>query len=47
MLFQLIISLSVCAPLIAGLGLLQVSNNNGNVQIFFVVTLRNCVLQNR
>ena len=46
MLFQISISLSVGAPLIAELSLLLVSHNNENVHIHFVVTLCNLVLQN-
>ena len=46
MLCQLRISLSVCAPLIYGLGLLGFSHNNGNIHICFVFTLLNIVLQN-
>ena len=46
MLFQLSISLSVVAPLLAGLSLLLVIHNNRNVHILFVVTLCNLILQN-
>ena len=45
MLYQLITSLSVCASLIVGMGLLQVTHKNGNVHIRFVFTLHNRVLQ--
>ena len=46
MLFQLIIYLSVCAPLISGLSILRVCHDNSNIHIRFVVTLFNIVLQN-
>ena len=45
MICQLIIYLSVGAPLISVLSLLQVSHNNGNFHIRFVFTLLNLVFK--
>ena len=46
MLCQLSIFLYLFASLIAGLSVLCISRNNGNIQICFIFTLRNRVLQN-
>ena len=46
MLCQLRIFIYLFASLIAGLSVLCISRNNGNIHICFIFTLRNHVLQN-